>query len=65
MYDKQNTKVIKIPADQNLKVPNSVTRVSPRVAVGCNQIKTIQIPKAAEIDTKAFINAPNIKVVRY
>jgi hypothetical protein len=68
LYDKQITRLINIPAGlkiQKLKVPNSVTRVSPRVAVGCNQIKTIQIPKAAEIDPDAFTNAPNIKVVRY
>jgi len=67
LYDKQVTTLIQVPAGlkmKKLKVPNSVRSVAKR-CMGGSQLKTIQIPKEAEIDQDAFVDAQNVEVIRY
>ena len=67
VYDKQLTALVHVPAGlkiKKLKVPNSVRSVAKR-CMGGSQLKTIQIPKEAEIDQDAFVDAQNVEVIRY
>jgi len=67
LYDKQVTKLINVPAGlkiKKLKVPNSVRSVAKR-CMGGSQLKSIQIPREAEIEEDAFVDAENIEVIRY
>jgi hypothetical protein len=67
LYDKQVTKLIHVPAGlkiKKLKVPNSVKSVAKR-CMGGSQLKSIQIPKEAEIAEDAFVDAENVEVILY
>jgi hypothetical protein len=67
LYDKQVTKLIHVPAGlkiKKLKVPNSVKSVAKR-CMGGSQLKSIEIPKEAEIAEDAFVDAENVKVILY
>jgi len=68
LYDKQITTLMNVPAgfkNKTLKVPNTVKRLWGRAFRGCQNLKTVQIPKDAEIDPNAFADADNIRVIRY
>jgi hypothetical protein len=67
VYDKQLTELIHVPAGikiKKLKVPNSVRSVAMR-CMGGSQLKSIEIPKEAEIAEDAFVDAENVEVIRY
>ena len=67
LYDKQVTKLIHVPEGlkiKKLKVPNSVKSVAKR-CMGGSQLKSIQIPKEAEIAEDAFVDAENVEVILY
>ena len=65
LYDKQVTTLLCVPSQlkmQNLKVPESVRTVAERSICDSN-LKSIQIPKDAQIDEKAIFGSAN--VIRY
>jgi hypothetical protein len=67
LYDKKLTTLVHVPAGlkiKKLKVPNSVRSVAMR-CMGGSQLKSIQIPKEAEIAEDAFADAENVEVIRY
>jgi hypothetical protein len=67
VYDKQMTRLVHIPAGlkiKKFKVPNSVRSVAKR-CMGGSQLKSIQIPREAEIEEDAFADAQNVEVIRY
>ena len=66
LYDKQLSNLLQAPSGlkaKTLKVPGTVQRIHEDAFMG-TQVKTIQIPKAADIDDGAFEHA-NTKVIRY
>ena len=66
LYDKNITRLINFPAGKNtqiLKVPYSVKSVAGEAFRGA-KLKTLQVPKDAQIHEKAFQDA-SIRVVRY
>ena len=76
VYDKNIKTLISVPGALkkiSLKVPNSVEKVITFSVAGINppwnrsasQLKTIQIPKEAVIEEKAFDGSDSLKVVRY
>jgi hypothetical protein len=67
VYDKQLTELVHVPAGlkiKKLKVPNSVKSVAKR-CMGGSQLKSIEIPREAEIAEDAFVDAENVKVIGY
>ena len=67
LYDKQLTTLIYVPSQlkiQKLKVPESVRSIAERSLWGSN-LKSIQIPKDAQIAENAFAGSENVKVIRY
>jgi hypothetical protein len=67
LYDKQVTTLIHVPGGlkiKKLKVPNSVKSVAKNCMAG-SQLKTIQIPREAELHEEAFVGAENVEVIRY
>ncbi|MCX6972823.1 MAG: leucine-rich repeat domain-containing protein [Verrucomicrobia bacterium] len=67
LYDKQLTTLIYVPSQlkiQKLKVPESVRSIAERSLWGSN-LKSIQIPKDAQIAEGVFLGSENVKVIRY
>jgi hypothetical protein len=68
LYDKQISTLLNVPAgfkNKNLKVPNTVKMIGDLAFRGCEQLKTIQIPKDTQIGPNAFFDAQHIRVIRY
>ena len=67
LYDKQVTTLIFAPRQlkmQNLKVPESVRTIA-KWAICDSNLKSIEIPKDAQIAENAFQGSENLKVIRY
>jgi hypothetical protein len=65
LYDKQVTTLLHVPSQlkmQKLKVPESVRSIAER-SIMDSKLKSIQIPKDAQIDEKAIFGSAN--VIRY
>ncbi len=67
LYDKQLTKLIHVPSQlkmQKLKVPESVRSID-KGSIRDSNLKSIEIPKDAQIAEGAFWGSDNVKVIRY
>jgi hypothetical protein len=67
LYDKQVTTLLCVPSQlkmQKLKVPESVRTISER-SISDSKLKSIQIPKDAQIAENAFPGSENVKVILY
>lgn len=67
LYDKQVTTLLHVPSQlkiQKLKVPESVRSIAGRSLWDSN-LKSIQIPKDAQIAENAFAGSENVKVILY
>ena len=67
LYDKQVTTLLHVPSqlkNQKLKVPESVRSIAERSLWDSN-LKSIQIPKDAQIAEGVFLGSENVKVILY
>jgi hypothetical protein len=67
LYDKQVTTLLYVPSQlkmQKLKVPESVRTIG-KWAICDSNLKSIEIPKDAQIAENAFQGSENVKVIRY
>lgn len=67
LYDKQVTTLLCVPSQlkmQKLKVPESVRTIAER-SIWDSNLKSIQIPKDAQIAENAFPGSENVKVILY
>jgi hypothetical protein len=67
LYDKQVTTLLYVPSQlkmQKLKVPESVRTIAER-SIWDSNLKSIQIPKDAQIAENAFPGSENVKVILY
>jgi hypothetical protein len=67
LYDKQVTTLLCVPSQlkmQKLKVPESVRSIAER-SIMDSKLKSIQIPKDAQIAENAFPGSENVKVILY
>jgi hypothetical protein len=67
LYDKQVTTLLHVPSQlkmQKLKVPESVRSIAER-SIWDSNLKSIQIPKDAQIAENAFQGSENVKVILY
>ena len=67
LYDKQVTTLLHVPSQlkmQKLKVPESVRTIAEN-SIWFSNLKSIQIPKDAQIAENAFPGSENVKVILY
>jgi hypothetical protein len=67
LYDKQVTTLLHVPSQlkmKKLKVPESVRTIA-KWAICDSNLKSIEIPKDAQIAENAFQGSENLKVIRY
>jgi hypothetical protein len=67
LYDKKLTTLLYVPSQikmKKLKVPESVRSIAFR-SISDSKLKSIEIPKDAEIAENAFKGSENVKVIRY
>jgi hypothetical protein len=67
LYDKQVTTLLCVPSQlkmQKLKVPESVRSIAER-SISDSKLKSIQIPKDAQIAENALKWSEHVEVIRY